>query len=229
MNNPDNNPDIAPKSPADPGDSTTYSNAIQPGKKGFLRYFRLNRRLPSLRSISPLSTTWSAIWYSLVVIAVVARSSSTVEKTLYDKYIIYLEGAILPVSDHKNSADFYRDVLDLVEQDPAPAGDSPEQQQSTFLITPKKRLFLQSNLPGQGIDRSPVLIVRVRNGFKKLHAELIKRTKFPVQTVETENALEQVKASHVTQIFRSSRGDEFLVSDPDHNRIIFYQPVRKLL
>ena len=156
--------------------------------------------------------------YAVVILGTLFWSGRTVEKTLYDKYIIYLEGAILPTEDQKASAEFYGQVLDFnnLGQSLTPAFGP-----NAFLITEKKKLFLRPVTSGH--NSGPVLLVRVRNGFKQLHRELLRRYNNEAQQVEPGSAIDEIQAGKVSQIFSGTRGDQFVVSDPSNNRILFYR------
>lgn len=158
------------------------------------------------------------ISYTVVILGTLVWSGRTVEKTLYDKYIIYLEGAIMPVSKEGRSVDFYGEVLNFNQ---VPSKKLRQFGKRAFLITQKKRLYLQ---PENGEPHyGPVLLVRVRNGFDKLHAELLRRYPGSPQQIDPKQAIQQIRAGHVSQVFRGKRSDQFIVSDPDNNRILFYR------
>ncbi len=170
-----------------------------------------------------LQTLGLFLSYGVVIIGTLFWSGKTVEKTLYDKYIIYLEGAVLPTSDQKASAEFYGQVLDF---NPAGPDSAPTFGPTAFLITEKKRLYIHPTVSEH--RHGPVLLVRVRNGFKQLHEEILKRYGTEAQRVEPGSAIDEIEAGKVSQIFRGTRGDQFVVSDPSNNRILFYRHRRQL-
>ena len=161
------------------------------------------------------------ITYTATIIGVLLWSGSVVEKTLYDKYIIYLEGTLLPTEDIAESTKFYKDVLDFAQ---VPEKKNIEHPQPAFLITPKKRLILTDRKK----NNSAVMLVRVRNGFAKLHKELVKRLGGEVVLAQQKDLLQSLKPRQLTKIFEGPRGRQFIISDPDGNKIIFYKPHRIL-
>lgn len=177
------------------------------------------RFLKPVKLPSPFLLT--VISYVAVIVGVIVWSGQTVEKTLYDKYIIYWEGAILPVSSIAQARAFYRDVLNFTEVDTPESGTA-----AAFLITPKKRLLLQAT-PQPPADGT-VLIVRVRNGFGKLHDELVKRTHSEIEVLNPAQAIDAIHPGQVSQVYQGPWGKQFVIRDTDHNRIVFYEPFRKL-
>ena len=169
--------------------------------------------------------------YAGVIVATLIASGLYREKTLYDNYLINMEGGIFEVSDLKVSADFYKNVLNFTEfKGKIPPMPSLE---LTFQLPGKKKLFLvsapQSSTPTPA-GRSGT-VIRVRNGFEKLHSDLLSRLgqSLPAASnVNTNNFWENMKAQTISEIFTGPWGQHFVVCDPDRNMLIFYGPGRIL-
>lgn len=161
-------------------------------------------------------TLWLS--YPLVIFVCVLWSSTTVEKTLYNRFIIYPEGLILPSEDIEASQTFYSEILDL----PAitPAGRFEKLSEHSIKLAEQHTIFLQKS---SSEDRSPIILIRVRNGFHDLHRELLLRFRSDAQTLDETNALTDIRPGSVSTIFRGSLGDQFIARDPSGNKILFYQ------
>jgi len=160
--------------------------------------------------------------YTVIIVGTVIWSGRIVEKTLYDKYIIYLEGIILPVTDLEATSEFYRDVLNFTELEKSPAVAFGER---AFIIANQKKLFLRQIAEEKRL--TPVIVVRVRNGFKKLHQSLLRRFGGKAQMMLNDDDFSKMDTGRVSQIITwKNPGDQFFLSDQNHNIIIFYQQRR---
>jgi catechol 2,3-dioxygenase-like lactoylglutathione lyase family enzyme len=168
--------------------------------------------------------------YTIIIVGVFVWSGKFREKTLYDKYTIYPESTVMRVSDLDKAKSFYSQVLDF----PLLKGKGypPSQNIVGFQLPGKRKLFLQaapcaSNCDGAA-HSSEALLVRVRNGFMKLHRELAPRFDKPEQKIEQVNYWDTVAPGGITEIFDGNWGKQFVVSDYDGNLLIFYRPHKGL-
>lgn len=161
-----------------------------------------------------------SLWlsYPIIIGISVLWSGTTVEKTLYDRYIIYNEGLILHAKDAAASRKFYADILDF------PAFLSTKGFTSLgdfgFALGEQQSVYLRDK---DVADTTPIVLVRVRNGFFKLHGELLKRLGSAAQIVVPETALSEISPGKVSEVYRGPLGDQFVVRDPSGNRVLFYQ------
>lgn len=166
-----------------------------------------------------------ALVYSAIVLGIMALSGKTSEKTLYDRYLVSVEGIVVPISDYNSAVKFYTEVLDFI---PIHANDNPTRVIGFRLANSRKLLFsLREHLPNSADSLPPLLVIKVRNGFEKLHRALAQRSDASVVTVAAEDFNELIPPSRVTQIVERSWGGEFVVTDPDGNRLLFYQPTQQ--
>lgn len=170
----------------------------------------------------------TAAAYSLIIAATFWWSSGVVEKkSLYDRYIVNVEGGVLSVSDIGRAVNFYTDVLDF-----SPVRKKGEDGVIGFKFNNRQVLYL-SLTPGTP-QRPPGLqtvILRVRNGFDKLHRALLtRRGNKAVQLRENSyrGDLERMAPGAVSEVAELPWGREFVVKDPDGNTFIFYSARRIL-
>ena len=156
--------------------------------------------------------------YPVIIGFGVFWSSSAVEKTLYDRYIIYNEGIVFESDKIGPSSKFYSKVLNFPEG--SKVNNASALGVSSFHISEQQSLHLAYN---ESPDKSPIVIIRVRNGFKKLHQELIRRLGKESQNLGPDNNLANIKSGEVSDIFKGSLGDQFITRDPSGNRMLFYQ------
>lgn len=146
--------------------------------------------------------------YTSIVLASMYYSGQVSEKTLYDRFIVTVEGLTFPSSNIERSTDFYSSVLDFKK---IPGGDSLEKKDALFELPTGEKLLARETTAA--ISPSEV-VFRVRNGFDKLHRELTARTK------------KTTADSKVTPISKRPWGEEFIAHDPDGNRFVFYREYR---
>ncbi len=146
--------------------------------------------------------------YTSIVLASMYYSGQVSEKTLYDRFIVTVEGLTFSSSDIERSTDFYSTVLDFKK---IPGGDSLEKNDALFELPTGEKLLARGT-------KSPIspseVVFRVRNGFEKLHDELASRTK------------KVTSEPRVTPISKRPWGEEFVARDPDGNRFVFYREYR---
>lgn len=168
--------------------------------------------------------------YTAIVIAVLYWSGRVSEKTLYDKYIISLDGTAMPITDKNGAARFYSQVLNF---DPIWKEDEQSEQKSIigFELPGKRHIvldFSDDQPPRARQIYSVMPVIRVRNGFDKLHAELVRRSASPAQPVAHGNHFQVLPPATVSEVFDGPLGSEFVVTDLDGNRLLFYRRHRRI-
>ena len=153
-----------------------------------------------------------------VIFLTVVWSGSVDDKTLYDKYIVRFEGLIAPRSNPESNREFYRKVLNFPEVEDKVASYFGK---TAYAITPSGKLYFRD--AGDLSGHTPVILIRVRNGIKKLHKEIVQRLGEEQTQVVPASALAGLQSREVSQLFRGSYGDQFVTADPDGNQILFYQ------
>jgi len=126
-----------------------------------------------------------------VILGVFYWSGGSAETIVYDKYLTRLEAIEFEVTDDITANSFYSSVLDLRKTDSV---------SNSFYLPDNRTLLLKTSL---GASKSH-LILRVRNGFERLHAVFSKN-------IETEKlgALSSIKDKR------------FVITDPSGNRLTF--------
>ena len=163
-----------------------------------------------------------------VICGVCVWSGRFAERTIYDRYIVRFESTSIPVRDREVARDFYSRVLNFT---PLPAQHDTDKLIG-FQLPEKRRLVLElrdaTGTQPKAADESNtgLLVLRVRNGFEKLHEELVNRSGCTTQPVTPTNYLSNTKPGCISEIFEGERGWEFAVSDPDGNHLLFYRPKR---
>lgn len=126
-----------------------------------------------------------------VILAVFYWSGKSSERIIYDRYLARLESVELEVADKKTAQLFYSKVLDLRK--------TKDSETSYFL--PDNRSLLLTERPDPTKSH---LLLRVRNGFERLHA------------VFKNNVVDE-KLGTVGNI----ENKRFVISDPSGNRFTF--------
>ncbi len=173
------------------------------------------------------------VLYTIVISGTMFYSGRIAEKTsLYDRFLISLEGTVLPVANLERSLKFYTEVLDF----------RPLIQHSTLkpvgLLLPEKRKLFFKLLSEDSITSSPEIsgtahtsiVVRVKNGVTKLHSGLLARLPQRPSKIAYESYTADFKAlppETISNIIEVPWGKEFIVRDADGNSLIFYQPTRR--
>ena len=175
------------------------------------------------------------VFYTAVIVGTMYFSGTLVKKkSLYDQYLVSLEGITLPVRDIERSVRFYIGILDfrpLVDKASAkrlPIGVIlPEKKRLYFRLFPEDRLAG----PDEDLGTSTVtMVIKVKNGFSQLHQKLLMRSKQEAAPLRYENYLADFRAippETVSASIEASWGNEFVVRDADGHSLIFYQPRRR--
>lgn len=161
--------------------------------------------------------------YTAIIFAVMFWSGWHTQKTIYDRFVVHVEGNILDVSDTQRSLSFYRDVLDFSI---APARDNSPM--TGVLLPDDSKIFLRSSpRSAAAAGRPSTLVVKVRNGFEKLQSSLVRRSGKPEYRNTRRNYLEEMDSGMISEIVERAWGQEFVACDPDGNRVIFFKANRR--
>ena len=87
----------------------------------------------------PASSILITLANILIVLAILRWSSTSSERTLYDRYIITLEGTLLSVRNRELAENFYKEILDFSPL----KNKSGENQFSTFVLPNQAKVFLK--------------------------------------------------------------------------------------
>ena len=161
--------------------------------------------------------------YTVLILAVFFFSGKIDEKTLYDRYVIRLEGATFRVTDLERSRGFYSNVLDFTLD-----AESEDDSLAVIELPGKKWLFLRKDSEQNSTGSSPrpigtgQIVVRVRNGFDSLHVHLLARSGKKEQPLVADQP--EFPRESISEIVKRPWGREFIVSDPDGNRLVFFKP-----
>jgi len=149
----------------------------------------------------------------------------TKKTTLYDRFIISLEGSFVQSSNIEKSLDFYTGILDFT-----PLRSTDTNQPLGLLLPGKKKLFFSEPLSSREISSTSTHTLKVRNGFDKLHQRIVERSKQPSIkfSLKDKASYSQLPPGRVSEIIQRPWGREFVVRDPDGNNLIFYRPTRRL-
>ncbi len=166
--------------------------------------------------------------YSLTIVGTLWVSGQVAGRaTLYDEYLVALDGNVLQVSDFKLAKKFYTEVLDFRFLD-------SEGQSHALMLPGEKRIYLyKRSLPvpvevavAEHSAPGSFTLLRVRNGIKKLQREIAARSGAVAVAVSKNNVADGVNilpAGRVSEILDGDAGQEFIVKDPDGNAFIFFQ------
>ncbi|MCB0345981.1 MAG: hypothetical protein KDD66_12750 [Bdellovibrionales bacterium] len=178
----------------------------------------------------PRFATIVILYTAVIVFAFVSSSSVVKRKSLYDRYIVNVEGGVLAVSDIPRAIKFYADVMDLI-----PVSSKKAEQGGVLLgfRATSRQNFYVSLIPGE--EQKPLgaqtVILRVRNGFENIHQEIKSRLKnmvYGASMTDYRESIERMPAGSLSSIVEFSWGSEFVVKDLDQNVFIFYK-ARKIL
>ncbi len=143
--------------------------------------------------------------YTAVILATLWWSGWVTNPSVYDRYLARLEGVSISVQDIERSRTFFQDVLNF-----APAGTSKR----ALLLPDRRKIFLNQFAAPAPSE----LVLRVRNGFPRLY-EILKKRIDALPDSEGKPAL--------TPITEQTWGDEFILTDYDQNRFVYYRPKRR--
>ncbi len=171
------------------------------------------------------SPTLLFIINTVIIIGVMCWSGTVREKTLYDRFLVSLEGSTLPVSDIKESMNFYTQILNLSPLSTNTSGVTLPDGRAIYFKEKQKPQIQQ--FVDQFLDRDNIIALRVKNSLEKLHSEIVTRSKHPAQSLTPETFVTAISPKHTSSIQEHSWGKSFSVSDPDGNKIIFLKPKTK--
>ncbi len=126
-----------------------------------------------------------------IILAVFYWSGESSERIIYDRYLARLESVELEVADNNTAQLFYTKVLDLRKAKHAPG---------SFYLPDNRRLLLRETKD----PSKSHLMLRVRNGFERLHGVFKKNI-----SAEKIGSLGEIQDKR------------FVVSDPSGNRFTF--------
>ena len=159
--------------------------------------------------------------YSMLIIGTILYSSRVTERTLYDRFIVGFEGVLLKTSDQGRSLGFYRDKLDFPPIYDVSKGDK---KIVGFSLGGDRRLVLS---PDAFSGRDTSVLLKVRNGIEGLYTKLSKRLGQNGITLPEPTKSSSLPPESISELKTKTYGKEFVVSDPDGNRLIFYTPKRR--
>jgi catechol 2,3-dioxygenase-like lactoylglutathione lyase family enzyme len=170
----------------------------------------------------------SAVVYSLIGFVVLAFCSTSSPQSIYDKYLVRMEGVTIAISNVRTANDFYTDVLDFE------AIKSTTHGVLSYLLPDGKKLFLvpktKQNIRyvvDHFFPNNNNVLIYVRNGFGQLHETISKRSKLPNYSLSEEKGAIAGLPQHVSNIEKTKWGEYFVATDPDGNNLVFYRPFRK--
>lgn len=171
-----------------------------------------------------------AVLYTATILGVMYWSGGSVEKTIYNRYLVAAESTSVPTADLARSSRFMREVLQFPEV--APKVRNPEEG-DLFLTPGGFYLAVRPNHASTGAGGYQTEIVfRVRNGFSKLRTSFENRLrdflKGSPQSEPGAAGAAAAKGPLVTPVLTRPAGDEFTVVDPDGNRFVFFLPRRSV-
>ena len=157
--------------------------------------------------------------YTAVIFAVMFWSGWSVEKTIYDRYLVHNEGSIIPVTDRNRALKFYHGVLDF------PTIAEIDGQVPGVILPDGSKLLFRNTDPTR--PASSIALVKVRNAFRKFQRTLVARSGRPEFRNTRRNYLEEMEPGMMSEIVERRWGEEFIACDQDGNRIVFFKPSRR--
>lgn len=131
---------------------------------------------------------------------------------------------MIPTANHSEAVRFYRDTLDF-EPIFVNSKSKDDKEIAGFKVNRFLTLFLtplptSTNVPYSG----STVVIKVRNGFSKLHKALVKRSpsKKALQVTD-ENYASITERGSISSIIQKPWGKEFVAYDYDGNKIIYVQ------
>ena len=174
------------------------------------------------------------VLYTAIIGGAVYWSGKFTSRTLYDKYIVLLEGVEIPVKNLDKAAYFYRNVLDFrpIYRDKEGKSDI-----LGFELLEGRKIFLNPIRSGDAQSGAPtdppevsdpsVVVLRVRNGLEQLQQELVRKSKRSAPTLSASDSANKVPRGRVSNIVVRPYGEEFYVKDLDGNVLVFYRPNKR--
>ena len=159
--------------------------------------------------------------YTLVMFGVMYWSGMGASRSLYSMFSLRTDGTILAVADREMALRFYRDVLDL-----SPLRGEADSVVGVALPNGGQLLFTKRD---ETLHGATAVVIRVRNRLPKLHDELTHRVGTRPFRHDDTNYVKVLPPGRVSEIVHKQQGDEFVIADPDGNKLIFFQPHRRAL
>ncbi|MCB0360883.1 MAG: hypothetical protein KDD44_14645 [Bdellovibrionales bacterium] len=165
--------------------------------------------------------TTGSIYLAVIVVTCWVSGLVAGRATVYDRYIVRLDGPLLAGAPTQELSSFYRETLELSEV-------RHDDQVLAFRLPDKKLLYIDRQPSEQRHGFRQRLVLRVRNGFDKLHNEFVEKIEAPPEPLKFDDGYEDRLASlppgSITQVAETSWGREFAIVDPAGNTLIFYTP-----
>ena len=163
--------------------------------------------------------------YTAVILGILYWSGLKNEKRLYDTYLIRSEGPLFAIKSNSEGSNlhtsqtktFYSELMNfkLVEK-ASKKTDSKEGKALAGISLPDGNKIYFNSEPESSTSSQ---VFKVRNGFEKLHANLLQRE----NQFRKENSIPSV----ISKIDSKPWGKEFVITDPNGNKLIFYKSKRK--
>ncbi len=178
------------------------------------------------------SFLFQVVVYTAVIFGVMFWSGRTTQKTIYDTFVVHVEGNVIPVANIARSERFFQKVLDFQILRPdirtAPTSNIENRAAVGVQLPDGAKVFFETDAKSGAASHAPIVtVLRVRNGFKKLQQTLVSRSGRPEYRNTQRNYLSEMDPEMVSEIVTRRWGDEFVVTDPDNNRFIFFLPLRR--
>lgn len=154
-----------------------------------------------------------------IIVGVIFVSSFVTQKTIYDRFIVKMEGVKIIVSDYQQALHYYGDVLNF-----SPIRAKGSKRITGFRLPDSRKLILDVQDEHSTVGSSPntAAVLRVRNNILGLHREIIKRSDKPSQHLSPNS--NQLAPGATSEIETKPWGLQFAVKDYEGNQIIFYYP-----
>jgi len=176
-------------------------------------------------------TSIIALSYTGIILSVLYWSGLESEKRLYDKYLIRSEGPLFFIKNSLEKGEiednaiaktkaFYSQLMDfeLIEKDLSETGN----KLLGISLPDGNKIYFETKRKTDKGEYEPApssQVFKVRNGFNNLHANLLQREK---QFIRNNSS-----SSSISKIYNTDWGREFIVSDPNDNKLFFYESKRK--
>ena len=143
------------------------------------------------------------VLYTAVILGVMYISAIRSGKSLYDTIRVTTAGIVLPVESVDRSFSFYRDVLDF---DPFVDSGDGRSKLGVYLPGGQKLAFSAGEKP---LGKTVTIDIKVYNAFDRLYAQLRRKS-------------ESLSLQCISDITPVGNARQFVVTDPDGNRLVFY-------
>ncbi len=140
--------------------------------------------------------------YFVVIGFVFLWSGSHREKTIFDNYLIQLEGSSFYYQDPGQTKDFYERILEFKI-----LSETPEE--IIFILPDSKKLIANKSLE-QNVSSKSEILIKVKNGINKLHHRLHARI--------TDS---EIRNSQISEVNKLKYTTTFTITDPSGNKIKF--------